>query len=58
MPVYNGEFRTEAGQPGPSGLARFGPILPVELAIPSSLSRVLAEAGPKYSFTSVGVHTY
>lgn len=45
MPVYNGEFRTEAGQPGPGGLAKFGPILPVELAIPSSLSRMLAEQG-------------
>ena len=42
MPVYNGEFRTQAGQPGPGGLLRFGPVLPVEVAIPSALSKYLA----------------
>lgn len=42
MPVYNGEFRTQEGQPGAGGLLRFGPILPIEIAIPSALSKLLA----------------
>ena len=42
MPIYDGEFRTQAGQPGPGGLLRTGPVLPVEIAIPSALSRFLS----------------
>jgi len=42
MPVYEGEFRTKAGEPGPAGLRRFGPVLPVEIAIPSALSKFLS----------------
>jgi predicted aspartyl protease len=42
MPVYDGEFRTQAGQPGPGGLLRTGPVLPLEIAIPSALSRFLS----------------
>mgnify|MGYP001055601102 CR=1 FL=1 len=45
MPVYNGEFRTGVGQPGPGGLIGVGPILPVEVAVPSALSKILAEQG-------------
>ena len=43
MPVYSGEFRTQAGgQPGPGVLIGFGPILPVEIGVPSALSKLLA----------------
>jgi len=42
MPVYEGEFRTQAGQPVPGGLLRNGPVLPVEIAVPSALSRFLS----------------
>jgi len=52
MPVYNGEFRTQAGQPGSGELLRFGPVLPVEVAIPSALSKYLASTKPSYPPTS------
>ncbi len=42
MPIYDGEFRTQAGQPGPGGLRQFGPVLQVEIAIPSVLSGFLS----------------
>ncbi len=42
MPIYDGEFRTQAGQPGPGGLLRTGPVLPLEIAIPSALSKFLS----------------
>lgn len=45
MPLYNGEFRTSAGTPGPGGLRGAGPVLPVEVAVPSALSKLLAQQG-------------
>ena len=42
MPVYDGEFRTHTGQPDRGGLHRVGPVLPVEIAVPSALSRFLS----------------
>ena len=42
MPIYDGEFRTQTGQPGPGGLLRTGPVIPVEIAIPSALSKFLS----------------
>lgn len=42
MPVYEGEFRNQAGQPVPGGLLQTGPVLPVEIAIPPALSRFLS----------------
>ncbi len=42
MPVYDGEFRTRTGQPDRGGLHRVGPVLPVEIAVPSALSRFLS----------------
>lgn len=42
MPIYDGEFRTSRGEPGPAALNRFGPIIPLEIAIPTALSRYLA----------------
>jgi len=42
MPIYDGEFRTQTGQPVPGGLLRAGPVLPLEIAIPSALSRFLS----------------
>ncbi len=42
MPIYDGEFRSSTGQPGPSALNQIGPILPVEIAIPTALSKYLA----------------
>jgi hypothetical protein len=42
MPVYDGEFRTQEGKPGPGGLLQAGPVLPVEIAIPTALSRFLS----------------
>ena len=45
MPLYDGEFRTGAGDPGPGGLIQAGPVLPVEVAVSSHLSKLLAEQG-------------
>jgi hypothetical protein len=42
MPVYDGEFRTQAGQPRPGGLLQAGPVLPVEIAVPTALSSFLS----------------
>jgi len=42
MPIYDGEFRTQTGQPGPGGLLQAGPVLPLEIAIPSALSKFLS----------------
>jgi len=42
MPIYDGEFRTSTGQPGPGGLLQTGPVLPVEITIPSALSKFLS----------------
>jgi len=42
MPVYDGEFRTSQGQPLPTGLNQVGPVIPIEIAIPTALSRFLA----------------
>jgi len=42
MPIYDGEFRTQAGAPGPAGLLRTGPVLPVEIAVPTALSKFLS----------------
>jgi hypothetical protein len=42
MPIYDGEFRTQKGEPGPAGLLQIGPVLPVEIAVPSALSKFLS----------------
>lgn len=45
MPVYDGEFRDSSGRPGPAALLHVGPVLPVEVTIPSALSDYLSKQG-------------
>jgi hypothetical protein len=42
MPIYDGEFRTQKGGPGPAALLQLGPVLQVEIAVPSALSEFLS----------------
>jgi len=45
MPVYDAEFRDPSGRAAPQGLAQFGPVMPVEIDIPTALSSFLTAAG-------------